>query len=94
LENDGASFVRFRRADSTKGWFNYQAPLTQEITGNRIGDAVRFDHFAATVRERKSEPGVPARRDDRPIRAASASDRLFVVRTGSAGPRDLLPALR
>ena len=42
------SFVGPWEADHTKNWFNYKAPLSQEIMGKKVGDIVRFDHSAAT----------------------------------------------
>lgn len=49
---DGAryemSFVGPWEADHSKNWFNYKAPLSQEIMGKKVGDIVQFNHSAAT----------------------------------------------
>ena len=31
-------------AGAGKGWFNYQAPLSQSLMGKRVGEVVEFDH--------------------------------------------------
>ena len=31
-------------ASAEKGWFNYQAPLSQSLMGKRAGEVVDFDH--------------------------------------------------
>ncbi len=38
------TFVGPWEADASKGWFNYRAPLAQEVLGKRIGDQVEFNH--------------------------------------------------
>lgn len=47
-EGDGAeyemTFVGPWEADHTRGWFNYRAPMAQNILGKKIGDVVEFDH--------------------------------------------------
>ena len=42
------SFVGPWEADHTKSWFNYKAPLSQEIMGKRVGDLVHFEHAATS----------------------------------------------
>lgn len=41
------SFVGLWEADHTKSWFNYKAPLSQEIMGKKVGDLVQFEHTGA-----------------------------------------------
>ncbi len=41
------SFVGPWEADHEKNWFNYKAPIAQEIMGRHIGDVVHFDHTTA-----------------------------------------------
>ena len=42
------SFVGLWEADHAKSWFNYKAPLSQEIMGKKVGDLVHFDHTGAS----------------------------------------------
>ncbi len=46
------SFVGPWEADHAKSWFNYKAPLSQEIMGKKVGDLVHFDHSAASGEHR------------------------------------------
>lgn len=50
--SDGAtyelSFVGPWDADPAKGWINYKSPLAQLLMGKGVGDAVEFDHSAAS----------------------------------------------
>jgi transcription elongation factor GreA len=42
------SFVGLWEADHAKSWFNYKAPLSQEIMGKKVGDLVQFEHTGAS----------------------------------------------
>jgi transcription elongation factor GreA len=52
--SDGESyqmgFVGPWEADPTENYFNYQAPICQQVLGARVGDVVEFEHGGATGR--------------------------------------------